>query len=95
MMTYLESMALGKLTIVSDSIAVREYITDGETGLVVDGSPEGYVRAIQWALDPSNQERVEQIGQQAQETVLRRFTVSTYVSEILAIIDEVAAEEVR
>lgn len=95
MMTYLEAMALGKLTIVSDSIAVREYITDGETGLIVDGSPEGYVHAIQWALDPSNQAQVDRICRQAQAAVLQRFTVSNYVAEILAIIDEVTAEQVR
>lgn len=62
--TYLNSMYLGKPTIVAEGFAVRDHIDDGKDALVVDGSVEGYVRAIAWALDPHNGDQVAQMAQQ-------------------------------
>lgn len=92
MMTYLESMALGTLTIVSDALAVREYIQDGETGLVVDGSADSYVQAIQWALDPANHDRVTQICHQARQTLHTQYTQNSRITQLLNVMDEVTGK---
>lgn len=88
LLTYLEAMGLRKPTIVTDALAVREYVHDGETGLVVSGSPESYVEAIRWALDPANAERVARIAAQAHDWVLEQETQRNLNAEILKVMDE-------
>ncbi|NMB88194.1 MAG: glycosyltransferase family 4 protein, partial [Chloroflexi bacterium] len=65
LLTYIESMWLKKPTIVTDSLSVRDYVVDGETGLIVDGSPDSYVDAIRWVLDPQNAAAVNQMCERA------------------------------
>jgi len=89
MLTYLESMWSKKLTIVTDALGVCEYIHHGETGVLVDGSPEGYVEAIQWALDPKNQLQIHKIVNQAYAAVVDQFTLENHVTRLLEIMDEV------
>jgi glycosyltransferase involved in cell wall biosynthesis len=58
-------MYLRKPTIVTDSMSVRDYVTDGENGLVVDGTPEGYVEALSCTLDPDNAARIAAMTENA------------------------------
>ena len=88
MLTYLQSMWAKKATIVSDSLGVREYIEDGETGIVVDGSPASYAAAIKWVLDPENAERVTAMCEKAHNSVRERFTIESHVTRLLSIMDE-------
>ncbi len=90
--TYQQSMWLKKLTIVTDALAVREYVEDGVTGLVVEGSPKSYVTAIRWALDPNNANAVVQIGEQASVRVKENADRKTRTQSLLKLVDEVAAE---
>ncbi|PLS83292.1 MAG: hypothetical protein CYG59_01680 [Chloroflexi bacterium] len=90
--TYQQSMWLKKLTIVTDALAVREYVEDGVTGLVVDGSPESYVSAIRWAFDPNNASTIVQIGEQAYARVKESADRNTRTQSLLRIVNEVAAE---
>jgi hypothetical protein len=71
LITYLNAMALGKLVIVSDTPAVREYVEDRRTGLVVPPEAPGALRAgIAWALDPANRDEAAAIGERARLSVL-------------------------
>lgn len=90
--TYQQAMWLKKVTIVTDALAVREYVEDGVTGLVVEGSPESYVSAIRWALDPNNADAVKRIGEQAHDHVREHSDRHTRTQSLLKIVDEVAAE---
>jgi hypothetical protein len=70
LITYLNAMALGKLVIVSDTPAVREYVEHERTGLIVPPGDVPALRdAVTWALDPANRERVMDIGLRAREAV--------------------------
>jgi len=88
MLTYLQAMWAKKPTIVSDTLGVREYVTDGKTGLIVSGTPESYVAAIEWVLDPANDGRIRQMCAAAHHTVNQQFTIANHVSQLLAIVDE-------
>ncbi len=93
MLTYMEAMWLKKPVIISDALAVDEYIQNGETGLVVDGSAEGYVKALRWVLDPANAEAAAQLGDNAHAAIRDKFSLDQYTSEILAVMDEVMAQQ--
>ncbi|MCA9875090.1 MAG: glycosyltransferase family 4 protein [Anaerolineales bacterium] len=88
MLTYLQAMWAKKPTIVSDTLGVREYVADGETGLIVTGTPESYVAAIEWVLDPANNGRIQQMCTAAHRAVNQQFTIENHVSRLLAIVDE-------
>jgi glycosyltransferase involved in cell wall biosynthesis len=60
LITYLDAMALGKPTIVTDSPAVGEYVEQGRTAMVVaPADPPAMRDAIAWVLDPGNAREVE------------------------------------
>jgi hypothetical protein len=70
LITYLNAMALGKLVIVSDTPAAREYVEHERTGLVIPPQDASALRAaVEWALDPANCEQVAEMGRRARESV--------------------------
>jgi glycosyltransferase involved in cell wall biosynthesis len=88
--TYLNAMVMGKPVIVVDSMGVREYVSDGETGLVVPpGDPGALAAALAWALDPANEVEVERMTERARETALARYGPDHYVAGLLRVLDEV------
>jgi glycosyltransferase involved in cell wall biosynthesis len=93
MLTYLEAMWYKKPVIVSDAMGAREYIADGESGLIVSGTPESYVQSICWMLDAANQERVRRMAEQAHQTVVERFTLENHISQLLEVMDEVTSAQ--
>jgi glycosyltransferase involved in cell wall biosynthesis len=88
--TYLNAMRLGKVSIVNgnDIFGVREYIEHGKNGLIVDGTPEGYVAAFEWVFDPANRAAVEAMQLAAKQHVQDTFTYENHVACIVEIIDE-------
>lgn len=90
--TYLNGMLLGKPTIITDTLGVNEYTCNGENAILVDGSPESYVRAIQWVMDPENSTQVAEMCKTAQETVLREFSFDRHCNRLLEILDEAVDE---
>ena len=70
LITYLNAMALGKPTIVSDTPAAREYVEHERTGLLVAPEDPAALRgAIEWAFDPGNADEVREMGRRARESV--------------------------
>jgi glycosyltransferase involved in cell wall biosynthesis len=90
--TCLDAMWSKKPTIVSDALGVREYVDDRETGLIVDGTPESYVEAIQWVLDPSHHEEVEHMCERAHNVLRDQFTLENHIDHLLAVTDEVIGQ---
>jgi hypothetical protein len=89
--TYLNAMALGKATIVTDSPGVREYLEDGRTGIVVPpGDPEALARALRWALDPANADAVAKMAAAAAHTARTIFSPESYAQALLGIADEIS-----
>ncbi len=87
--TYLNAMAMGKLTIVTDTVGVREHVKDKATGLIVaPEDPDSLRRAIEWALDPANAEDVDKIRLRAQEHARTEFGPVGHISAVLEIVDE-------
>lgn len=89
--TYLNAMALKKLVIVNDALGVRDYVRHGENGLVVRGTPESYVEALHWALDPENKSNVEHMIECAYQDVLQRFNSTCYAQALISIMKEAIA----
>lgn len=89
--TYLNAMALGKATIVTDSPGVREYVEDRRTGLVVPpGDPEALANALRWALDPANVDAVARMAAAAKETARTTFSPEHYAQSLLAVADAIS-----
>lgn len=93
--TYLNAMLLGKPTIVNDTLGVREHVRHGETAIVVDGSPEGYVEAVRRVIDPANQAEMQRICNAAQEDVLTNFSFEKHCERLFDILDEAIEEYSR
>ena len=68
---------------------MEDYVQDKVTGLLVDGTPESYVQAIRWILDPQNEEEVKGIGNSARKSVAEQYTLANYVDGVKAVIDEI------
>ena len=88
--TYLNAMALGKALIVTDVAGARDYITDGETGLIVppEDSP-ALAAALRRLLE--DREYARRIGEAARRDALERFGPARYVEQLLAVADEASA----
>ena len=91
--TYLNAMALKKPVIVNDALGVRDYVRHGENGLIVRGTPDSYVEALRWALDPVHQPDVERMIERAYQDVLERFNVTHHARALVAIMSKALAED--
>lgn len=76
--TYLNSMYLGKPTVVARALGISDHVEDGEHALVVDGTTSGYVSALTWLLDPQNQENVAAMAERG------RVRAASFTSDRLA-----------
>jgi hypothetical protein len=89
--TYLNAMALGKPTIVTDSPGVREYVEDGRTGLVVPpGDADAMRNALRWVLDPSNDDAVTRMTAAAAEAVRTTFSPDSYAQSLIDVADAIS-----
>jgi glycosyltransferase involved in cell wall biosynthesis len=87
--TYLNAMRLEKPTIVTNSLGVNNYIKNGVTALIVDGSTNSYVDAIHRVFDPSHADEINAMRQAARRAVLRHYTFDNHVERLLEFLDEV------
>ena len=76
--TYLNSMYLGKPTVVARALGISDHVEDGEHALVVDGTMSGYVGALTWLLGPQNQENVAAMAERG------RVRAASFTSDRLA-----------
>jgi hypothetical protein len=88
--TYINAMARGKAIVVTDAPGVRDYISDGETGLIVaPGDADAMADAVGRLLaDPDERRR---LGRRAREQALGELTLTQYASRLLAVVDETLA----
>jgi hypothetical protein len=88
--TYVNAMARGKAIIATDTPGVRDYITDGETGLIVaPGDVNAMADAVSRLLaDPAGRAR---IGARAREHALSELTLTTYATRLLEVVDATLA----
>ena len=91
--TYLNAMGLGKPVVVTDAPGVRDYVTDGETGLVVRNEPGALAEAVNRLL--SDQALARRLGAAARADVLARFDLRTYVDGLLELADRILRESAR
>ena len=90
--TYLNAMMFGKPTIVNNVPGVSDHILDGETAIVVDGTPESYLAAIRKVFDPANANDIKRMCQRAKSVVRQRFTFERHAKQLLNILDEATQE---
>lgn len=90
--TYLNAMWLGKPTIISDGLGVRDHVEDGVTGLIVDGTADGYLRALQWVFNPEHARSVEEMRENGRLRVREQFTFERHAERLLEIIEEAALD---
>lgn len=72
--TYLNGMGLGKPVIVTEAPGVRDYIIDGETGVIVPPIASRLRDALSHVMDPANAGFYARMTERAREDVFRRFT---------------------
>lgn len=87
----LEAMALGKACVVTDTVAMREYVQDGVTALMVPpGDAEAFRSAVQRLLDdPALRER---LGDEARTVERRMGGAATMWRDIAAILQKRTAD---
>jgi glycosyltransferase involved in cell wall biosynthesis len=86
--TYLNAMAMGKLTIVSETLGVRDYIEHGRTGLVLPPGDVGAMRdAVAWALDTASSNEVATIRARGREVARAQFGPERYLAKLNAVVD--------
>ncbi len=90
--TYLNAMLLEKPTIVTDALGVRDHVRDGETAIVVDGSPQSYVDSIRKVLDPANKTAIDKMCNFARKTVLEQYNFQDHATRLLAVLDGAVQE---
>ena len=88
--TYLNAMVLGKPTVVTDTLGVRDHVRDGETGLVVSGTAQSYASAISWAFDPENAAALRAMSAMAAADVSGRLSFAHHVEALLTVINDAA-----
>ncbi len=88
--TYVNAMALGKAIVVSDAPGVRDYIDDGETGVIV---PCGDATALACAVRAllSDRQRRQRLGENARRHALTNLTLGGYAERLLQVVDETLA----
>ena len=64
--SYLNAMLLRKPCIVNEGFGVQDHIVNGENAIVVDGSVDSYLQALNWVLDPQNSESISKMCAAAQ-----------------------------
>jgi glycosyltransferase involved in cell wall biosynthesis len=88
--TFLSAMALGKPVVVTDSPGVRDYVRDGETGLIVPpNDPQRLAEALRWLLDDANRADVEAMTAQARRDVAGNYSLAAYLDRVLDVVQTV------
>lgn len=90
--TYLNAMMLGKPTIITKTLGVSDHAWDGETAIVVDGTPQSYVQAIRKVMDPAKEAEMDRMCRRAREVVLGQFNFERHAKRLLEILDEAFQE---
>ena len=85
--TYLNAMGLGKPVVVTDAPGVRDYVTDGETGLVVPNEPDALAEAVMRRL--TDHDLARRLGAAARADVEARFGHGAYVDRLLELADRI------
>ena len=83
--TYLNAMARGQAVVVTDAPGVRDYVVDGETGVIVPNDSEALTDAVNRLLQDRPYAR--RLGAAAREAVMDGFTVRHYFDRLLALAD--------
>ncbi len=86
----LMAMWLGRPTVATRALAMDEYVEDGVTGVLVDGSAATWHEALSRLLDAAAE--ADRLAAAARDRVRTAFTFDSYVTGILAALDEACAE---
>ncbi|AKT50125.1 glycosyltransferase [Arsenicicoccus sp. oral taxon 190] len=87
-MVLLDALALGKLTVVTDTLGVREHVEQGVTGFVVPAEDaDALGQTLRWCLDPANTAAVAAIRERAREVARAAYGPERHVAELLALVD--------
>lgn len=86
--TYLNAMLFCKPSIVNETNGARDHIQSGVDGIIVDGSPQSYIDALRWVLDPKNAAEVDQMQQLAHRHTSERFSLQKHLDHVVNLMME-------
>jgi glycosyltransferase involved in cell wall biosynthesis len=82
----IEAMASGLICVATRSAGPESIVQHGETGILAEPSIEGLLRGLEQALSLSPQQR-EEMGNNARQTVLAKYTLADAVERALRLLD--------
>jgi len=88
LLTMLEALSLGQAVIASNAMGIEDYITTGDNGVIVEGTPESYIEAIRDLLSPVNKARLEHIRKNARQSIVEKFYIQRVMDKMIPIINE-------
>ncbi len=83
----MEAMSCGCACVSTDNCAIREFITHGENGLLANSPDE--LKSYCWALLSDNK-LAEQLGENARQTMLKKFSLAKFVENWQKVFDRAA-----
>lgn len=90
--TYLNAMLLKKPVIVNEVYGAHDHISNWQDGIIIDGTPESFVAALRWVLEPANAAAVTAMAEAGHQKVLEHFTARHYIDSLIAVGRELALE---
>lgn len=93
--TYLNAMMMRKPVIVNNIPGAADHIINGETGFIVEGTPESYVEAIGFITDPANRQAIDLMALRGFESASTQYTMGRHAERVMEILDEALAGEAR
>lgn len=92
--TITEAMCMGRAVIAARSPGILDYVTDSETGILVDpGDATGMREAIQYLL--GNPKQARRMGENARRRVEQELNLDVYVGRIARLISSYARSELN
>lgn len=76
--TYINAMTAGKPLIVTEAPGVRDYVADGQTGLIARRDPEALAAAMTWIADPANQKALQEMTRRARDVAESEYSEEAY-----------------
>ena len=86
----LEAASVGVPTLSTDVGGVKDFISDGETGWLVENNAKNFAARLELILKGS--ESLKNVGEKARERIVKEFSIDLYVKKHVALYQELGSK---